>query len=482
MLSTGNNMGKTPWNILAEIAATDSKNAKEAIIAREAATGNAEFFDGLRLTFDNMITFGVKAVAAKPTKRPSEAEPRGVTHAAFMDLCQKLATRKLTGDAAQVAINYLMNQATQDEWDGWYRLVLTKDLKAGFSEVTVNKAVGKKFPQFAIPVFSVQLAKDCVDDDGNVDESLFCGKKIVDTKLDGMRCISIVYPNGQVDQFSRNGKELLNFGAIKQQLSKNAIFFAEPVVLDGEVMGASFQDLMKQARRLTDIQADDSVLNLFDIITLKEFQTGKGKHPQKDRTFSLQSWYDKVQTTMPNITVVGCEVVDLDTDAGKARLLEINQLALKGKFEGIMLKDPEAVYECKRSLNWMKMKPFIEESLKVTACEEGTAGSKFEGSLGALVCEDMVGDKLVNVNVGGGYSTQLRAKLWARHTGKPVTWKKKVDGKWKTFTETPDGGPVVGLIAEIRADALTKSATGNVWSMRFPRFKTFRGATAGEKM
>jgi len=37
-------MGKTPWNILAEIAATDSKNAKEAIIAREAATGNAEFF------------------------------------------------------------------------------------------------------------------------------------------------------------------------------------------------------------------------------------------------------------------------------------------------------------------------------------------------------------------------------------------------------------------------------------------------------
>ena len=30
-----------------------------------------------------------------------------------------------------------------------------------------------------------------------------------------------------------------------------------------------------------------------------------------------------------------------------------------------MIKDPESFYECKRSTNWLKSKPFIEVSLKV---------------------------------------------------------------------------------------------------------------------
>jgi DNA ligase-1 len=470
-----------PWTVLAELEADDSKLTKQAIIKREALAGNEDFFKGIRIAYDPMITLGVKKVESKPAKRANEPEPTGVNPEKFFQLCQKLANRELTGDAAQVAIGYIRNQATDEEWDGWYRRVLIKDLKAGFSESTVNKVCEKDFPKYAIPVFEMQLAKDCVDDEGNVDESLLHGKKLVDCKLDGMRCATIVYPDGKVDQYSRNGKELTNFGKIKAQIAKNAIFFAEPVVLDGEVMSASFQDLMKQAKRKTNVQADDSVLNLFDIITLREFRLGKGEHKQKDRTYSLQAWYEKLQDSMPNVTVVGTEMVDLDTDAGKARLLEINKDALAGKYEGIMLKDPEALYECKRSLNWMKMKPFIEESLTVTACEEGKADSKFKGTLGALVCEGVVDGKNVKVHVGGGYSIQLRAQLWASYTGKPVTWQKKVKGKWVTMTEQPQVNPI-GLIAEVRADALTKSENSDTWSMRFPRFKTFRSNVKGEKL
>ena len=472
---------KAPWTVLAEVAGTDSKTQKQVVLAREATAGNDTFFQGVRCALDPMITFGVKKVDVKPPKRASEVEPKGVDPLKFWDLCKKLSMRELTGDAAQVAIGFIRNQATAEEWDGWYRLVLMKDLKAGFSESTINKVCEKDYPKYAIPVFECQLAKDCVDDEGNVDESELHGKKIIDVKLDGMRVITIVYPDGKVDQYSRNGKELVNFEKIKQQISKNAIFFAEPTVLDGEVMGASFQDLMKQARRQTDVQADDSVLNLFDILTLKEFLAGKGEYKQIDRTYSLQTWFEKLQNNMPNVTVIGCEVVDLDTDAGKTRLAEINADALAGNYEGIMLKDPDAVYECKRSKNWLKMKPFIEESLTVVAVEEGKADSKFVGTLGALVCEGVVDGKNVKVNVGGGFSIQLRAQLWASYTGKPVTWQKKIGGKWVTMTEQPEVNPV-GLIAEVRADALTKSDDKDYWSMRFPRFKTFRSNVKGEKL
>ena len=331
-------------------------------------------------------------------------------------------------------------------------------------------------------VFECQLAKDCVDDEGNVDEALLNGKKIIDVKLDGMRVLTIVQPDGRVDQFSRNGKELLNFGKVKDQIAKTAKSFKVPMVLDGEIMSASFQDLMKQARRKTNVQANDSVLNLFDMLPLSEFLAGKSKLKQDARSAALIAWGTKFLYCLHNVEIVGQEVVDLNTQAGQKRLLEINAKALAGKYEGVMLKDPDAVYECKRSLNWMKMKPFIEESLTVVAVEKGKVGSKFENTMGALVCEGVVDGKKVSVNVGGGYSIQLRAQLYANHTGVAQTWLKKAGGKWVTMTEKPSGEPVVGLIAEVRADALTKSEGSDTWSMRFPRFKTFRGFEAGEKL
>lgn len=462
------------YKLIDEIAATDSKLIKQAIIKRESDANNIEFFNGLRLALDTITTFGVKQV----TERTGE-DGSGLSFAVFAALAHRLINRILTGDAARDAIDMCMQQATNKEWNSYYRLILIKDLKAGFSEATVNKVAADKFK---IPVFECQLAKDSTDEEGNVDESLLNGRKQIDVKLDGMRVLTIVYPNGNVEQFSRNGKELVNFEVIKQQISKNASSFDVPTVLDGEVMSASFQDLMKQARRKTDVQADDTVLNLFDIIPLDEFLSGKGSVVQFVRTTMLQSWYDNSSVDMPNVTIVGSEVVNLDTAAGKLRLLEINKSALDAKLEGIMIKDINAMYECKRSYNWLKLKPFIEETLTATAIEEGNADSKFVGTMGAIVFEGVIDGKQVKVNVGGGYSIQFRAQVWADYTGKSVTWQKKVKKEWVTITEHPTNSNAIGMLGEIRADALTKSENKDTWSMRFPRFKTWRGYERGEKI
>lgn len=468
----------TPMLILKNLAATDSRLEKESIVAAEMQRNNTELFTGFRLAYDAMITFGVKQV---PTR--SGRDGAGLKFSEFKALADQLQARELTGHAARDAIADAMQRATNEQWNGWYRLILLKDLKCGTSDTTVNKIAKKlKRDDFAVPLFECQLAKDCTNDEGDVDEALLAGRKQVEVKLDGMRVLTIVRPSGQVDQFSRNGKELVNFAVIKEQIAKTAAQFTEPMVLDGEVMGASFQDLMKQARRKSDVQADDSVLNLFDIVTLREFQAGSGKLKQTARAAKLQAWYDANADMLSNVTVVGHEIVDLDTAAGQKQLAEINARALAGKYEGIMLKDVDAVYECKRSYNWLKMKPFIEESLTVIGVEEGKPDSKFVGTMGALLCEDIVDGKRVRVSVGSGYSIQQRAQIWADYTNKPVKWQKKVDRKWVTVVEKPSGNSVIGQIAEVRADALTLSQNGEFWSMRFPRFKTFRGFAAGEKL
>ena len=121
-----------------------------------------------------------------------------------------------------------------------------------------------------------------------------------------------------------------------------------------------------------------------------------------------------------------------------------------------MIKEPSSYYECKRSTSWLKSKPFIEISLEVKSYEEGTGRNK--GRLGAIIAEGQDNNKFFKLNIGSGFTDKQRIDFWEKK-------------------ET-----LIGKIIEIRADAITKNQDGEYWSLRFPRFKTFRGFDAKEKM
>ena len=120
-----------------------------------------------------------------------------------------------------------------------------------------------------------------------------------------------------------------------------------------------------------------------------------------------------------------------------------------------MIKDPNALYECKRSTSWLKQKPFIEVSLEVVNVEEGTGRNV--GKLGALVCSGQDDGKDILVNCGSGFSDDDRSEFWDSRDSLP------------------------GQIVEVRADAVTQNQDGT-YSLRFPRFLRFRGFAKGEKI
>jgi len=440
-----------PWQVISALETHNLRTNKEQIIEAQVSEKNTEFFAGCRLALDPMITFGVRQIDEKTNEPPKPGTGTGLSWAGFQQLADRLSSRALTGNEAQIALTHARQKATVEQWNLWYRRILIKDLRCGVTEKTINKVVEKhNAKDYAIPVFTCQLAHDSANHETKV-----TGQRLIEVKLDGVRVIAIVYPNGTVSLFSRNGKQLTNFPLVEQQLSKHAIFFAEPIVLDGEIMSASFQDLMKQVHRKSDVQSEDAVLNLFDIITLREFQAGRSEHRQIDRSVSLAHWYNQFADHMPNVTVVGQELVDLNTDEGQQRFKQINAEAIAGGYEGIMIKDPEAVYECKRTVNWLKLKPFIEVSLEVKHVEEGTGRN--EGRLGALVCEGIDDGRQISVNVGSGFSDSDRSLFWS------------------------DRSRIIGNIVEVRADAVTQNQDGT-YSLRFPRFLRFRGFEIGEKL
>ena len=441
-------MRTQPQEIIAKLEADNSRLAKEQVILEAMEEGLDEFFEGVQMALDPLVTFGVKQVPEKEENEVLSAQ--GLAWPTFKELARKLIDRQLTGHNARDAIILCKDLATTEQWNMFYRRILIKDLRCGVSEKTVNK-IAKKFPQYAIPTFTCALAHDSANH-----EKKMVGKKQIEVKLDGVRVLAICR-SGKVELFSRNGKQFHNFPHIIEEIESVLERKPSPYdcVLDGEVMSKDFQDLMKQVHRKDGKAATDSVLHLFDFIPLKDFLEGGWDKPQTYRSNLVKYWVLENNDILQHVTACEWEDVDLDTPEGSARFVELNKQAVEGGYEGVMIKDVDAPYECKRTHAWLKAKPFIEVTLEVVDVEEGTGRN--EGRLGAVVCEGTDDGKKINVNVGSGFSDANRDDFWSSRSD------------------------IVGQLVEVRADAVTQNQDGT-YSLRFPRFKTFRGFEVGEKL
>jgi len=419
-----------PWNIIQKLESDNSRLFKESVVAENI--DNPEFLKGAQYALDPLVTFGVQQVPTTDTDGP------GVGWDLFQSLADKLVARELTGNAARDAIQTLADHSTVEQWNDWYRRILIKDFRCGTSVKTFN---GVK--KGIIPVFGCMLAHD-----GAKHPKKIKGECIIEYKYDGVRVIAIVQ-NGSATLYSRNGKLLTNFPHIEEALSKSEY---NDTVFDGEVMSDDFQTLMKQVHRKEGAQTQDAYLALFDVLSLDEFMEGEGSQDAMSRKLALEEYRDKDDC----IKVVDYWVVNFDKPEGQELFNDLNKTALEKGYEGLMIKPTFDIYKCKRSHAWLKIKPFIEVTLEVVSVEEGTG--KNEGMLGALVVEGEDDGKFFHLNVGSGLTDDMREQIW----------------------ENKDA--VIGQLVEVRADAVTISQDHEAYSLRFPRFKTFRGFELGEKL
>ena len=438
-------MRTQPQDIISKLEQHNSRLDKEAIVFGAMGEGLDEFFEGVQMALDPLVTFGVKQVPEKAENEVLSAQ--GCEWKIFKELADKLIARELTGHAARDAIELVMSTATAEQWNGFYRRILIKDLRCGVSEKTVNKVAPG-----TVPVFTCALAHDSANH-----EKKMVGKKQIEVKLDGVRVLAVCKA-GKVELFSRNGKQFHNFPHIIAEIESVLERKPSPYdcVLDGEVMSKDFQDLMKQVHRKDGKAATDSVLHLFDFIPLKDFLEGGWDKPQTYRSNLVKYWVLENEDLLKHVTACEWEDVDLSTEEGNKRFVELNKTAVDGGYEGVMIKDVDAPYECKRTHAWLKAKPFIEITLTVVDVEEGTGRNA--GRLGAVIVEGEDDGYNYRLNCGSGFTDAQRDEYWAERDS------------------------IIGQLIEIRADARTKSQDSETYSLRFPRFKTFRGFESNEKL
>lgn len=429
---------------------------KQALTAAKLGnTVSIKFLQGLKLCYNPYVTFGVKqipdTIGIVDAENPYED---------FFNLLNQLQHRELTGNDARDAISEMSERFDSEEWNLFLAPILRRDMRSGISLTTINKICKKT--EYEIPVFGCQLATN------SENRPEMKGIKRLEPKLDGVRVLMMVIPAGgtgkaagQVVCYSRNGKVFENFEHIEDQVRDNIseIIAAAGKVsdlstgtlkkgffLDGEVVGNSFQELMRQARRKENVSAEDSVFHVFDVLPIDDFKRGYWNAQLRKRIAlleAMQSAFDK----MPNAELLPHLQVDLDTHEGKSQIDRYAKDMVAAGYEGIMIKDLDSPYVCKRSTAWMKWKPTITVDLEVIGLEEGTGRNK--GRLGALVCNGVDDGKEITVNVGSGFSDEERDQLWT------------------------DRNLVFGRTVEILCDVITQNQDGT-YSLRFPRFVRFR--------
>ena len=381
----------------------------------------------------------------------------------FKQMLDDLKKRRVTGNNAAALIERVSLGFDSELWNDLLRPTILKDLRVGATISSFNKVF--KGTPYEIPIFECQLATD-----SQKHPNKLIGKKRLESKLDGIRIFALVdktYPEQcNVTLYSRNGKVMTNFPHIEEQLRTQLNIYQadspwttnriQKFMFDGEIVSENFQALMKQARRKSNINTSDSVYTIFDVIPIDDFNRGKWNMSQQKRS---EEWLgvirDRVNAECTSLHILDGIDVDLDTSEGHDIMERFGKDQVEMGYEGIMIKDVDAPYLCKRRTNWMKWKPTITVDLELVGMEEGTGKNK--GKLGAFVCRGIDDGKLIEVNVGGGFKAAERIDFWLREA------------------------ELIGFIVEVKADVVTQNEDGG-YSLRFPRFVGFRGFEKGEKI
>lgn len=439
-------MSKSVYEILEEVAATSSKNEKEAILLKYSK----EDTDGMlrecfRLAYSPIINFYINSKTLPEKKTNVDVEERELYLAVLFTDLTMIYSRFFTGMKAIQKLESILQGLTKEAASVVERIVL-KDLRCGVGETTINKVWKDLIP--AVPQMLASPMKDKT-------LSKIKYPAVAELKSDGSRCIAYCNTDG-VRLMSRNGKQYQ--GLVDLELSLQDELF-NGLVLDGELVfdttkadRSTGNGIVTKAVKGTISLEEQSgvVFQVWDVIPQKEYKPkGVLKVQQWQRYTGLKELLK--HTNKNNIQLIPSHVVNSLEEAK-----EIFRKYVEDGFEGIILKNLNSFWEDKRSSNLVKFKEELFADLRVVGYYEGEG--KAAGMLGGLVLESE--DGVIKVNVGSGFTDEQRIQIW-RDKNLNI-----VEIKFNGITEDKRTGQKSLFLPIFQRERLDKSAANNYDEMQ----------------
>jgi DNA ligase-1 len=417
--------------IVDDLNSTNSTNEKKDILTKYK---NNEFLKQvLFYTYNPFYQYFVTP-ASLEKRYNDDLGKAGKKYTSIFELLDDLRYRKITGHTAIQAVNDFVFEFESYK-DLIYKIV-GKDLEIRMGDSLINKIIPN-----LIPTFDCALAANFED----VDVDFVTDKWFASRKLDGCRCLVIVNSTGNVSSWSRQGNQFETIEkveqAVKQMCLKNVVFDGEICLVDVDG-NEDFQGIMKQIRK-KDHQIASPKYLIFDLLTLKEFESKKGSTPYADRYDALHILLghreDCLQVVKQTVIKSAEQFSTMLTDSGA------------NGWEVLMLRK-NVGYEGKRSKSLVKCKSYQDAEYTVTGYEIGPFRMIENGR---EITKDVLSNVIINhkgneVSVGSGFTIEER----------------------EYFAANPS--EIVGKIITVKYFQESKNQSGK-YSLRFPTVKVIHG-------
>ena len=414
---------------------TSSSNKKIDLLKQNADVPYLR--DVLFWTYNPYLKYGVSKKMIEQIEKQKDVQTKEMSHCDFFAFLETLANSNINNDLRQ-EIAILLNSLESKDIVDLVKCILTKDLKIGMASANINKAIPN-----LIPVFDVMRGQKYSDH-----KHKLIGRDIIVTeKIDGVRVVAIINDNGDVEFYSRQGKVILGLAEIEAEISKLQL---NNFVLDGELTileknGMESKEVFKKTTEIVGSKSEHKtglLYNVFDCMPFPAFQDGKCKASAEYRKEYFRKKHENIKQELKHVIPLPILYQGVYNET---IIKSIHKNIIENGGEGVMINVAASPYECKRTANLLKVKEMYTMDLEVIGFEEGLVGSKFEGTLGAV----LVNYKGYQVKVGSGFTDEEREFFW----------------------EAKDD--LIGRVIEVQYFEETKDAEGNL-SLRFPVFVQLR--------
>lgn len=403
--------------IIAQLAATKSKNEKEKILRENA--GNEVLKRTFEVAYSKTLNFFVRGFTVT-----SDIEGLTPLEESIELLVTNIAGRVYTGEDAKSYMAQLVATCSEPKT---ILGIINRDLECGVQTTQTNK-----------------VWKDLINDPPYQSYTLFKPDLLrkfkfpgySDDKYDGLYADVLVWPD-QVLLRSRSGKELSM--VIREDLANKLKMYAaangpfvthsEGLVIDDSYPhGVQPREVGNGYLNQDSENIDPEIVRLvvWDIVTMDEYIARKSKTPYKERRINTQVLVDSMEEPQHFQMVQGRWVKNM------REAIEHFISNRKQKKEGTVLKEQDMPWGDNKTKRGIKLKNEFDVDLVVV----GTIPHKKKPEwVGSLICQ--TSDGLLEVGVGSGLTDELRGKGPEFFIGKIVTVKANdttdTDGKLRSL-------------------------------------------------
>lgn len=385
--------------IINEVAATSSRNEKEAILRRNA--DNETLKSVFKAAYDPTINYFIKKIPPYTTMGGKIDLSTAIT------LLDDLKNRVFTGQAALDLLGRILGTCENQDDAKVIELIIQRDLKCGATDSTANKVWKGLIPEF--PYMRCALPKDAKFKDWAWSAGVYSQLK-ADSMFANLDIISSA--EGGVILTSRNGSEMptekfqkvvdyaLDMIPLGYRLTGELQVKKAGKILPREIGNGILNSVLKGGDFGED---EEPVYSAWDIIPLEFAKPGgKYKVPYSQRFTELQNMIDEEGTP---VHLIPTRIV-YSLEEAYDHYFELIAQGL----EGTVVKNPAGTWFDGTSKDQIKLKVEFDCDLEIVEFRAGNG--KNEKTFGSIRC--VSSDGLIDVNVGIGFTDKQREEIWSK--------------------------------------------------------------------